>query len=240
MVNGPGTVILTRRCVLARQELHVIDHHRMLAADLAGHARHRVLMAAAIQRVARVVEVNAFQRRGEAIGIAFATDLAIGDDVEASGFLRADGEQGRVVLAPLQDIPRARATIPARARAAESARPVSCDRSATRAADNCQPVSSGKASGLPWGLQFQFGPGGGPGKLRADGRAMFIERWRAAHAIGVLAIHLHGRTHHLLCGNGIVDGHHESQVLHLRILDHASTLLMGAKGTSAVPRRSTQ
>ena len=55
-------------------------------------------MAATIKRGARVVEIDAFERRGETVGIALAAHLAVGDDVEAGLLLRFDGEDGGVVL----------------------------------------------------------------------------------------------------------------------------------------------
>src|SRR5581483_12164648 len=44
------------------------------------------------------VEVDAFERGGEAVGVALAPDLAVGHDVEAGFLLRLDGEQSRIVL----------------------------------------------------------------------------------------------------------------------------------------------
>src|SRR5438105_7378012 len=70
----------------------------MLAPDLADDARHRIGMARAVQRGAGMVDIDAFERGGEAVGIAFAPDLAVGDDVEARPLLRPDGEQRGVVL----------------------------------------------------------------------------------------------------------------------------------------------
>ncbi len=55
-------------------------------------------MARTIERCAGVVDVDAVERGREAVGIALAPDLAVGDDVEPSLLLRADREQGRVVL----------------------------------------------------------------------------------------------------------------------------------------------
>ena len=93
MVKGPGTVIFTLRSVLRLQELEVAHLDGMLAADLAGDARHRVGMAAAVERRARIVDVDAVERRGEAVGIALAPHLAVGDDVEPGALLVADGEE---------------------------------------------------------------------------------------------------------------------------------------------------
>ena len=50
----------------------------------------------------RVVAVHAVERGGEAVRIAFAPHLAVGDDVETGAFLVADGENGRVVLRLLE------------------------------------------------------------------------------------------------------------------------------------------
>src|SRR5262245_30862477 len=55
-------------------------------------------MAGAVERCAGVVDVNAIERRREAVGVALASDLAVGDDVEPGLLLRPDREQGRVVL----------------------------------------------------------------------------------------------------------------------------------------------
>src|SRR5437899_7646283 len=70
----------------------------MLAPDLADDARHGVRMARAVQRAAGMVDIDAFERGGEAVGIAFAPDLAVGDDVEAGPLLRPNGEHCGVVL----------------------------------------------------------------------------------------------------------------------------------------------
>jgi hypothetical protein len=97
MVKGPGTVILIGRSVLAK-ELHVAHLHRMAALDRSHHARHRVGMAAAVQCGARIVDIYAIERRGEAIRVALAPHLAVGDDVEACPLLVADGDDRSVVL----------------------------------------------------------------------------------------------------------------------------------------------
>src|SRR2546422_1950422 len=55
-------------------------------------------MARAVERGAGWVDSDAFERGGEAVGIAFAPDLAVGDDVGAGPLLRPDGEQRGVVL----------------------------------------------------------------------------------------------------------------------------------------------
>jgi hypothetical protein len=55
-------------------------------------------MTRAVERRAGVVDVDAFERSGEPVGIAFAPHLAVGDDVEAGALLVADGDQRGVVL----------------------------------------------------------------------------------------------------------------------------------------------
>ena len=83
---------------LRPEELEVGHLDRVLAADLADDARHRVGMAAAIERGARVVEVDTLERGGEAVGVALAPDLAVGDDVEAGALLGADRQDRGVIL----------------------------------------------------------------------------------------------------------------------------------------------
>ena len=55
-------------------------------------------MAGAVERRSRVIDVDALERGGEAIGVTLAADLAVGNDVQARVFLRADGEHRRIVL----------------------------------------------------------------------------------------------------------------------------------------------
>src|SRR6185503_2135982 len=55
-------------------------------------------MARAVEALSRVVDVDALQRGGEAVGISFAPDFAVGDDVDAGFLLRPDREHRGVVL----------------------------------------------------------------------------------------------------------------------------------------------
>src|SRR5688572_2177077 len=87
---------------VAAQELQVAHADRVAPADRSRHARHRDRVAAAVERRAGVVEVDAFQRVGEQVRVAFAADFAVGDDVEAGGLLRADRKDRGVVLRLLQ------------------------------------------------------------------------------------------------------------------------------------------
>src|SRR5436190_11831250 len=83
---------------MALEDTHVLQLHRMPAPDLSLNARHGIRMTGAFERRSRIVDIDAFERRGEAVGVALAADLAVGDDVEAGLLLRADGEQRGVVL----------------------------------------------------------------------------------------------------------------------------------------------
>ena len=60
----------------------------------------------AIERRAGIVDVDAFQRGRETVGIAFAADLAVGDDVEPGALLVADREQRGIVLRLIQMLRR--------------------------------------------------------------------------------------------------------------------------------------
>ncbi len=71
--------------------------------------------------LAGIVDVDAVERGGEAVGIALAPLLAVGDDVEAGALLVADGEQRGVVLRALRAARARPATGRARAPAAASA-----------------------------------------------------------------------------------------------------------------------
>ena len=92
----------------------------MLAPHLAGDARHRIGMAGAVERRAGIVDVDAFERGREAVGIAFAPHLAVGDDVEPGAAPARGSRAASRRPARLRDAPARRATAPSRARAAES------------------------------------------------------------------------------------------------------------------------
>src|SRR6185436_13061775 len=55
-------------------------------------------MARAVERGAGIVDIDAFERGGEAVGVALAPDLAVGDDVDARFLLGADREPGCILL----------------------------------------------------------------------------------------------------------------------------------------------
>ena len=80
------------------QEFQIADLDRMAATNGAYDARYRIGVTTAIQCRAGVVQVDAIERGGKSVGIAFAPDLTIGDDVQASAFLRLDRHDGGVFL----------------------------------------------------------------------------------------------------------------------------------------------
>ena len=84
------------------QELDVADLDRARAADRAYDLRDRVLVPRAIEGDARVVEVDAVERGREAVGVALAPHLAVGDHVDAGPLHVGDREPGRVVLRLLE------------------------------------------------------------------------------------------------------------------------------------------
>ena len=84
------------------EERQVSDFDGVAPSDLADDARHGVRVAGSIERRAGVVEIDAFERGREAVRVALAPNLAVGDDVEAGVLLRADREQSRVVLRLLE------------------------------------------------------------------------------------------------------------------------------------------
>ena len=63
-------------------------------------------MAGAIERGARVVEIDAVERGREPVRVALATDLAVADDVDAGRLLRADRERSSRRPAPRRGTPR--------------------------------------------------------------------------------------------------------------------------------------
>ena len=123
------------------QEFDVAHLDRMPAPDLADDARHDGEAAGAVRRLAGIVEVDAVERGGEAVGIALAPLLAVGDDVEAGALLVADGDAAWRRPARLRAARDRRATAPARARAAASAWRGLRGRSASPAADRSRPAS---------------------------------------------------------------------------------------------------
>jgi hypothetical protein len=63
-------------------------------------------MAGSIERSAWIVDIDPLERGGEAVRVAFAALLSVGDDIEAGLFLVADSKKGRIVLCLLQEFRR--------------------------------------------------------------------------------------------------------------------------------------
>ena len=80
------------------QHFEIAQFDRLPAADRPGDARHRNWPAIPVDHNARFFDVDAVERGGKAIGIAFAALLAVADDIEAGALLIADGEDRRVIL----------------------------------------------------------------------------------------------------------------------------------------------
>jgi hypothetical protein len=59
-------------------------------------------VACPVERCARIVEVHPVKRGGEAVGVALAPDLAVGDDVDPGSFHVSNRNDRRVVLRLLQ------------------------------------------------------------------------------------------------------------------------------------------
>ena len=90
------------RSVLRRRNSMSADFDLGPSIDATGDSRRRSLTAALHLHFARIIGVDAFERRGEAIGVALPTHFAVGDDIDAGPLHIADGEQGRVVLSLFQ------------------------------------------------------------------------------------------------------------------------------------------
>ena len=119
---------------IGAQHFQVAHLDRARAPDRADHARHRHGLPGAVDGRAGIFDVDAVERGGEAVGIAFAALLAVGDDVEAGALLIADREDRGVVLRRFKLVRRDQPEIAARAPAAPAS--TACrDRSAIPAAD---------------------------------------------------------------------------------------------------------
>ena len=61
-------------------------------------------MPGAVEGDARVLDVHPLQRGREAVGVALPPGLTVGDDVDPGPLHVSDGEQGGVVLRPLEQL----------------------------------------------------------------------------------------------------------------------------------------
>ena len=83
---------------IGAQKLDVANFDGVLAADLRNDARHVVQLARARHHLRGIIEIDSFERGGEAIGVALAANFAVRDDVEAGAFLSANRENRGIVL----------------------------------------------------------------------------------------------------------------------------------------------
>ena len=84
------------------EELDIANLDRPHAPNRADDSRHRVLVAGAVERHTRCVQVDALERRREAVGVALSAHLAVRDDVDAGALHVGYREPGRVVLRLLE------------------------------------------------------------------------------------------------------------------------------------------
>ena len=98
----PGDGDLDGPAGVRAQELQVLHLDRMPSPDWPGDPGHRIRVAAAVKGGAGVVDVHAFQRGREPVGVALPTYLAVREDVQASFLLGLDRQQRRIALRLLQ------------------------------------------------------------------------------------------------------------------------------------------
>ena len=89
---------LRRTIGLAQQELDIAQFDRSAAADFADHTRHRRHAPRLRSHLAGMLGIDPFQREREPVGIAFAPDLPVGDDVDPRALHLADRQYGPIVL----------------------------------------------------------------------------------------------------------------------------------------------
>ncbi len=82
----------------ASEELCAFDLYRAPPANLADNSRDRIRLTRPVERLTRRIQIYALESVGEAVGVAFATHLAIRYDVEASSLLCEDCDQGGIIL----------------------------------------------------------------------------------------------------------------------------------------------
>src|SRR5690606_5971862 len=88
------------------EEAHVAHLDRLAPADRSGDERHRNLRAGPADDLAVTLAVNPVERVREAVRVALAADLAVGDDVDSGALLVADRDDRRVVLRLLEMLGR--------------------------------------------------------------------------------------------------------------------------------------
>ena len=98
IVNGPGKRDLDFAVGVGAQKFDVAHLDRPQPADRADDARHDDGAAGAPHDVRRVVEIDPRKCGRKTVRIAFAADLAIGDDVDPGALHVADRQPRRIVL----------------------------------------------------------------------------------------------------------------------------------------------
>src|SRR4051812_34723016 len=83
---------------MRQQEFGVARFDRAAPADLTDDARHRGRSAAAALDLAGMLGVDAIERQRKTVRIAFAADLAVGDDIDAGALHLAYRDDCRVIL----------------------------------------------------------------------------------------------------------------------------------------------
>jgi hypothetical protein len=83
---------------IGAQKFDVMHLDRSDPADRTGDARHDDDAAGAPLHRRRAVEIDSRKGGRKAVRIAFATDLAVGGDIDPGALHVADREPGRVVL----------------------------------------------------------------------------------------------------------------------------------------------
>ncbi len=101
--EGAGHGDLHRPICVGLEELQGIDLDRTLAPDLAGDAGRGNGVARAVQRLARILQIDPLQGVGETVGVALAAHLPVGDDVDTGALLIADGDDHGIVLGFFQE-----------------------------------------------------------------------------------------------------------------------------------------
>ena len=88
------------------KELHIVQFDRSAALHRADHARYRRLRSVSRSDDGRVIGIDAFKRGSKTVGIAFAADFAVGDDIDAGTLHVAYRDDGGVILSFLQMLRR--------------------------------------------------------------------------------------------------------------------------------------
>jgi hypothetical protein len=97
IVNRPGQRDLDHAVSVDAEEFDIAHLDRAQPADRTDDARHNNGAAGAPAHGRRVVEIDPRKGGRKTVRIAFAADVAIGDEVHSGALHVADREQGRKV-----------------------------------------------------------------------------------------------------------------------------------------------